>query len=214
MPAENDRLEAATGREMTYALLSALYSAPPPTALVESLCKGTFADEIGCDSDGPARQELDEIAKDALEHRKLETTLTAEHTRLFVLPGGVRPYESTFLDQEQRLGGRISIGVGRFYEYAGAEFTATCTDLPDHIGVETEFMKFLCGLEAQLRADGRQSGLRRCLDLQDEFLSDHLLRWYEPFCGRVMSETAHGFYRALAHLTMDFLGQEAADGRR
>jgi TorA maturation chaperone TorD len=197
--------DVAAGRASTYALLSVLYSAAPSKALAESLPR-----EIAGGSPGAAASELTAFLEEAASMNRagIENEWVAEHTRLFVLPSGVGPYESLYLDEQKRLGGRISVGVRRFYEDAGAQFTQACLDLPDHIGIELEFMKFLCVIEEQFWKESNVPGLQRCVKFQNDFLADHLLRWCKPLCERVLNEARLGMYRALARFTMEFLETE------
>jgi TorA maturation chaperone TorD len=139
---------------------------------------------------------------------KPDNELTAEHSRLFVLPSGVIPHESFYLGERKRLGGQVTAGVCRYYEKAGAQLTEKCLDLPDHIGMELEFMHFLCDIEEQLRQEPDLAGLETCLEFQEGFLSEHLLRWYKPLCERIIEEARLGIYRSLARLTVEFLEAE------
>jgi TorA maturation chaperone TorD len=181
----------AAGRAKTYAALSALYLAPPTQAQIDSLRAdgflAAFRDAVGS---------------------MTESELAAEHTRLLVLPSGVVPHESMYLDENKRVGGRVTAGVQQFYDSAGAKLTKACLELPDHIGVELEFMSFLCDIEAQLRAQRDVDGLQQCLRFQHNFLSGHLLRWYRALCDRILGDSSSEAYRALARLTIAFLEAE------
>lgn len=196
----------AEGRARTYSVLSALYSAPPSKALADMIREGGLVDDGG--SLGAAANDLTASFQAAAAMETFDSEMIAEHTGLFALPSGIHPYESFYLDEKKRLGGRVTIGVSRYYQNAGAEITKTCLDLPDHIGVELEFMKFLCDIEAVLWEEPHSSGLRKCLGFQEGFLTDHLLRWYGPLCDQVVQRSKLEVYRALARLTREFLDAE------
>jgi TorA maturation chaperone TorD len=98
--------------------------------------------------------------------------------------------------------------VGRFYETAGAEVLKDCIEMPDHIGIELQFMQFLCGLEATLRQNGNEAALNQCIGLQKRFLNEHLLRWAFQCCEKIVEVSKIRFYSALAHLMMEFLNAE------
>lgn len=197
----------ADSRARTYAILSALYTAAPTQDLVATIRTGGLLAEGASAPLTVAANELSDALRDVATPGSYND-LAAEHTRLFVLPSGVMPHESMYLDQNKRLGGRITAGVRRCYEEAAAELTKACLELPDHMGVELEFMSFLCGIEAQLRKQPDAAGLKRCLGFQHDFLAEHLLRWYQPLCERVLRDSASGTYRALAKLTVAFLKSE------
>lgn len=197
----------AAGRASTYAVLAALFTAPPSKEMSALVCIGDFL-PIGNEAVRVAAQTLVAcFRKAALDGLPLND-LVAEHTRLFVLPSGVRPNESFYLDSNQRLGGRITVAVQRFYQDAAAHLTGDCLELADHIGVELEFMKFLCDIEAQLWEPSNHEGLARCLGFQNDFLSAHLLRWHRAVCQKVIEESGLELYQALAQFTIDFLETE------
>ena len=199
----------ARTRAETYGFLCSLYSTPPSGALIDLLRGGGIVRELGLDPDGPAARELAEFVGRAATPEDLARDLTAEHTRLFVLPIGLRPYESVFVGGRQRLGGAVTISVRRFYERAGATVLPACLDLPDHIGVEMEFMKFLCGVQADASEKGLHDAAQRSVELQKAFLEEHLLRWAPALCARLRAEATSGLFRALAHWTEEFLRDEA-----
>jgi TorA maturation chaperone TorD len=196
-------LAVAAGRAQTYAILAALYSAPPTPELAALIRAGGLRQE-GNSALAAAANALTEAFTADLP----ETEIAAEHTRLFVLPSGVVPHESNYLDENRRIGGQVTVSVQRFYEAAAAQFTRECLELADHIGVELEFMKFLCDLEAQFWQAANEEGLRKCLSFQADFLEHHLLRWQRTLCEKVIEETGLDLYRALACLTIEFLEAE------
>lgn len=198
----------AVGRAKTYAVLAALYSAPPTQELTASICSGDITTEGNVLTS--AATELTACFQRAASDGLMESEVVAEYTRLFVLPSGVIPHESFYADENRRIGGHVTVEVRQFYEAAGAQLTGACLELPDHIGVELEFMKFLCDIEAQLWLAPDREGLRQCLDFQCDFLADHLLQWQRALCDRILNESAMDLYRALARLTADFLDAEWA----
>jgi TorA maturation chaperone TorD len=197
----------AEGRAKTYAVLAGLYSAPPSKELAESIRAGSLSSENG-GSLSSAANELTacfrQIAPDVLS----ENDLVAEYTRLFAMPSGVIPYESFYTDENKRVGGHVTVAVQQYYDAAMAQLTGMCLESPDHIGVELEFMKFLCEIEAQFWEVLNWEGLYQCLDFQRGFLDGHLLRWHQSLCEKVISESSLELFRALARLTIDFLEAE------
>jgi TorA maturation chaperone TorD len=197
----------ASGRARTYALLAALYSAPPAAELAATIRKGGLAP----DGSGPLKDATEALTG---AFRRLESAgpfaadVIAEHTRLFTLPSGVVPHESYYMDTNQRVGGHVTAAVKRYYDNAAAQLTGACLELPDHMGVELEFMQFLCDIEAQFWNGPDADGLQRCLDFQNGFLSEHLLRWHRELCEKILQETGLEIYRALATLTLEFLEAE------
>ncbi|NIA22036.1 MAG: hypothetical protein GWP05_08775 [Anaerolineaceae bacterium] len=136
--------------------------------------------------------------------------LAEEYTRLFVGPGPhVSPYASVYLDGEGQLWGESTSRVKRFIETMGLSFEGHWGGIPDHIAIELEVMQRLSGLEAELwaqcaKAPGEAPGhsrLARCLELEEQFLGDHLGRWAARFCDRVLERAVSHLYREAASVT-------------
>lgn len=197
----------ADGRAQTYAVLAALYSATPSAALATKIRAGALVQGEG-GALSAAASELTECFRRMASEALPDSELVAEHTRLFTLPSGVVPHESYYADDNRRLGGHVTVSVQQYYDAAAAQLTSACLELPDHIGVELEFMKFLCDIEAQLWQASNWDGLQRCLGFQSCFLAEHLLRWHRALCERVINESNLDLYRALARLTLSFLDAE------
>ncbi|PIV88194.1 MAG: hypothetical protein COW48_07365 [Hydrogenophilales bacterium CG17_big_fil_post_rev_8_21_14_2_50_63_12] len=206
MPAE-EMQNIAAGRAHTYSILAMLYAAPPTAELAAMVRAGGLAPEGGSALSAAADALTEAFRNDAAQGLP-DSDLVAEHTRLFVLPSGVVPHESYYLDDSHRLGGHATVAVQRYYEAAGTQTTSTCLELADHMGVELEFMKFLCDIERQFWQEPNPEGLQRCLDFQAGFLDGHLLRWHKTLCERVQGDTSLDIYRALARLTLEFLEAE------
>jgi putative dimethyl sulfoxide reductase chaperone len=198
---------AAAGRQVLYAVLSAYYLAPPSAELAAIVSSEHFADAARASVGKPAADFAAAVRR-AVAGDPEPSSLEAEHTSLFVLPSGVVPHEAFYLDENRRLGGRITAAVQQSYDLAAAYTSEQCLELPDHIGVELEFMAFLCDLEEQFWASSELSGVGKCRELQRSFLEDHLLRWHAALCEKVEGEAALDLYRALARLTFEFLESE------
>lgn len=198
----------AAGRKRTYAVLARLYSAAPSGALADMIREGGLLDGTGNSAFSAAANDLTAFFRNADSGENQDNELAAEYTRLFVLPSGVVPHESIYLDEYKRLGGRVTAGVQQVYQDAGAQFTEACLELPDHMGVELEFMQFLCDIEEQFWKEPNRVGLERSLDFQNGFLAEHLLRWHKPLCEKVLNETTSDLYQALSRLTIEFLEAE------
>ena len=197
----------AGGRAKTYALLAALFSAPPSEELAAMIRKGGLAPVGG----GPLKQAAEALTtafRLLVPAGPAAADVVAEYTRLFSLPSGVVPHESYYTDDNQRVGGHVTAAVKLYYDNAAAQLTGACLELPDHIGVELEFMQFLCDIEKQFWDGPDGDGLQRCLDFQNGFLFEHLLCWHRELCEKILNETGLEIYRALATLTLEFLEAE------
>lgn len=189
---------AATARILR--VLGSLYLEPLTGRRLERLA--AWADdwlaELGEDPEeiaGPLRRIRE--ARDAdPEH------LRQEFTRLFMGVSRSRsprpPYESLYRDGQ--LYSSITSEVQRGYLAAGLDVAdENGNELPDHLGVELQFLAALCEYAA-----GEDAPLapERARDAQEWFLDEHLLTWIEGFRGRVLAADPPGFYRAVLDLTV------------
>ncbi len=193
---------AAGEREDIYRFLSGLYLRPTSDALLEIILDGSITTIFRDD------EEMSAFVKAASGMANIKDELEAEHASLFVLPSGVIPHEAVYLDKEKRLGGRVTMGVRQFYERAGMDISADCIEMPDHIGMELEFMGLFCKLEKKLREVADRSSLLKCIELQKTFLEEHLSQWAYACCKEVIKHAVYGFYKAVARFTIEFLKSE------
>ncbi len=199
-------ISAAGDREGTYRFFANLCLKPPSDSLVDMIRDGSILSALQENGRGRADLRwLPEFVEQAERITNIKDELEAEHAALFVLPSGVLPHEAVYLDREKRLGGRITVGVRQFYENAGAAVLDDCIEMPDHIGMELEFMGFLCAMEKKLRENADQSSLRTCIKFQKTFLEEHLSKWAYQCCEEITGHATYGFYKAIAHFIMEFL---------
>lgn len=199
----------AAGRARTYAILSALYMAPPSAELAATICAGGIRQMPGSALAEAADALIECFCRTESEGLP-ENEIVAEYTRLFVLPFGAVPNESFYLDEKKLVGGPVTVAVQRYYDAAAARLTGTSMELADHMGVELEFMKFLCDLESQFWNAASEEGLETCIGFQRDFLEGHLLRWHRALGQKIIEDSTLDLYRALARLTVDFLEAERA----
>ncbi len=143
--------------------------------------------------------------------QEVYTDLSTEFVRLFLIPYYSRstfPYESVYRTNKKLVMGEPAVEVWKVYEEAGFGISENYTDLPDHIGLELEFMFCVCEKEAQSWKNGQKTAALKWLRIQSEFLNQHLIHWIPNFCDDVFDTTTHDFYRAISliskgHLILD-----------
>jgi TorA maturation chaperone TorD len=198
----------AEKRSKMYGFLASICLQPPSESLAAMIRDGSILKMFDANQEEFWLSRLKGYVDRAAEDPELIEDLTAEHASFFVLPSGVIPHEAVYKDKKKRLGGRDTMDVARFYQLAGAEITEECIEMPDHLGIELQFMEFLCGIEKELAAKDEADGLRECHRLQNEFLNQHLLQWAFQCCEDIFRESEKGFYGAVANLVSDFLSSE------
>jgi TorA maturation chaperone TorD len=207
--------ELAATRATMYGFLAGVFGHPPSVALVERARDGSFARELAPLGDGEGLDLLRRFAEREGGVAELTSALEVEYTGLFVLPskGKAQPFESLYLDPEQRLGGPVTVAVERAYARAGAEPSLERVHISDHLSVELEFMAFLCGREREAWRANVLAVARRCLSLEQEFLAEHLSEWIGRFAADVRERASTEFYPAMAWIAAWFIRLDLEDVR-
>jgi len=207
--------EMAGARANIYQFLYNLFAEPPSEELMAQLRDEEFlahVREVFGSSDKALAAYVEELPSD--ESPVIEA-LRLEFDALFRVPGPAyaTPYESVYCDGAGQSKGPVwgpSTGaVKRFYEQMGAGLAQDYPELPDYIGAELDFMRFLCTQEGAAWAEGDAESAARYLDAQNQFLREHLGRWVEPLTEVIKANAQTGFYRGLAEMTCDFVIQDA-----
>ncbi len=147
--------------------------------------------------------------------------LKLEYDALFRVPGDryTRPYEA--VHRHKRTGGKRTTGglvwgpatvaVQKVYSQAGAAISEKFKELPDFIGLELEFMRFLCAQEAEAWERDDADTASRYRGWQQKFLSEHLAQWVEAFCQELAAQAESDFYRGLAEMTQEYVVWDCAE---
>ncbi len=180
---------------------------PEEAITLERVLKGkiSFSDSIALD------EELSEGfrgLKEFMEKNKskgadeLHEALIDEYTRLFIGPHRlpVQPYESWW--EDGKLMGKSLLKVKRDYRKAGIVKARDYAEPEDHVAFELKFMHYLCEKGFCTKNEEKK---KECLNLQREFLNDHLLKWMLDFCDALYECELSDFYKGIAKLTKEFL---------
>lgn len=194
---------SSTTREDAYRLLAACYY-PPTPALLEEDCCDSLAKLLSVSAPEAAAGAAEASALAAGE--SLENLLV-EHARLFVGPFHLvaPPYGSYHLEKEKTVMGESTEAVADFYASCGLHLAEDFHELPDHAGVELEFMSFLAYSEREALETGDRDEASRLCALQREFLTRFLLPWLKPFTAAILDDGEAPFYCALARCTKAFI---------
>lgn len=204
--------EAGPLRQGLYTLLGRAFLFPPEASWRNAFCEESFSSLV--------REAYGERVHNAYEafreYLRENETATAEWEQefqdLFKVPLGryVTPYESVFRDTRVVDGKAVSgllLGpsaesVQRYYRLACAELPEEPKELPDHIGFELLFMAYLCGKESEFRQAGQQSFLLRALQIQRDFLSEHITQWLPDLRQKIYRHARLPLYPFLADLAV------------
>ena len=241
----NEELEleqqSAQIREAIYSFLSAVYLQPITEDTLKQICDNLFLNDLAevlpSEATTELRRYLSELSSEDLTDAV--TRLKQEFMSLFAVPTGryVTPFEDIYRgknsDGQPHRGpllGVRAIAVKQIYREAGAEIDSVTKELPNHIGVELSFMRFLCEREAAALIDGDviEQGTGQNIDddigenedtniftqveiyraYQIRFLAEHLTRWFPELNEEIQKKSNHVFYQSIANITQQFLEQD------
>jgi TorA maturation chaperone TorD len=140
-------------------------------------------------------QENDHL-KTLKEDLELESTessyeILQDFEDLFRYPGGkLLPLESLYAEK----GESVADEVSDFYAAAGLTIDEQFEAVPDHLALEFLFMSYLIGIKR--------------LDLQENFLEEHLMNWVPYYCEQVIGRAKTSFYKEIAGIIISFLDNE------
>jgi TorA maturation chaperone TorD len=165
------------------------------------------------------RRQLEQLRLDFREGRLTAELASQDFEALLRIPssGYLSPYESVYRPQlvdgaapEARgsLCGAATLAVERLYLQEGLEPMPEFSELPDHAGVELEFMAHLCRKTAAALKDGRPHLAAEYRGKQRQFLLHHLFHWVARLARRLEVEAQTSFYRFLGNFLRLFLQLE------
>lgn len=138
------------------------------------------------------------------------TELATDYAGLFlgsegpVTQSGTQPYESVHTSSNGLIMQKARDQVAAIYRANDLDLVNNLNIPEDHIGLELDFMAFLCRQvrDAQAR---NQSDILASLYRKREFLQNHILNWIPDFCRNVEKNANTTFYKGLARLTRIFI---------
>jgi DMSO reductase family type II enzyme chaperone len=212
MMAERDvkgKVQEALARSAMYRILALGFSPPGPEVL--DFCKGGFARNLLevvslLPGDGP--RELVAAVEELSETPSSLEEIEGEYNRLFRTALACTPYETEYDPMRSARKGQVLADVLAFYTAFALRPADEARELPDHLGMELEFMSLLLQKEAYAMLNDWSDKTDVCTDAQRTFLSDHLGTWVFAFCDRLEQTARVAFYRALARLLRKFMEDE------
>ncbi len=205
---EFDNSTITEEREKTYRFLAGICLKSPSDSLIDMIKDKSILLLFPEDTDCESYNEISRFINETAEIKNISDQIAAEHASLFSLPSNHLPHEAVYRDKEKRLGGKVTMDVSQFYEKAGASILNSCIEMPDHLGMELEFMGFLCKMERELRENADYPSLDNCIYLQKTFIDEHLIKWVYPCCEKIVERSTYGFYKAIAHMITEFIKSE------
>jgi TorA maturation chaperone TorD len=140
-----------------------------------------------------------------------------EFNRLFVGPGEIvaPPWESVYTSREKLLFDEATFQVRKLYHQFGLRLVKENNEPDDHLVAELEFMLFLARQTEQIGSEfagefkeAQCESLQELLQVQIDFLKDHLLAWIPQFTEKVIKHSNSLLYIGAALLLKEFIESE------
>ncbi|HSH34977.1 molecular chaperone TorD family protein [Schnuerera sp.] len=136
-------------------------------------------------------EKIEKVLQDKEEQNKLHI----EYAHLFLLPEGVKPYESVYLGQKSMIYQEPWESVKAFYQDNNMKLDENQLYPEDHISVELAFMSYLIDQNIDEK-------------IQQDFLQQHILRWVPKFLNDLYENSFAKFYKIVAKHGIGFIEEE------
>ena len=133
--------------------------------------------------------------RDWLNDKVSEEKLRVEYAHLFLLPQGVKPFESVYTSRDRLMKQEAWQQVRKLYHENGFQLEEGQLHPEDHASVELAFMACLIENEASPA-------------LQRHFFEEHLQKWIPELLTDVKDNSHAVFYRTVAEQGLWFLKRE------
>jgi TorA maturation chaperone TorD len=195
----DDKIQENQGRINMYAFISRLLIEEVDENLIEKIKNNPDLLELF-----PNTKEW-QTFKTKSTKELIDEDLNVDYTTVFIL--NAYPYESVFMNDEGHINPTPTNPTLQFYLEHGYEIDLNKTRVlsPDHIAVELEFMITLIQEQLKAYSMNDQEGEKKALNLQKEFMENHILQWAPIYlmAARDMSETP--FYYDVCQMALDFI---------
>lgn len=186
-------------RADVYRFLSACYCKPGEEFIEEGLAKNLAA------ALEPVYSEAVSLANNMGEALATHSAhdILIDFSALFIGPFELLapPYGSTYLEGVRTVMGATTIDAVKYYRKAGVEMDPDQKDIPDHISVELEFMYYLISREIEAYRNSNQEEALKNLQIQNDFMKQHLGAWVPQFTKQIIDGAKNPFYKNLADCT-------------
>ncbi|MGB8993425.1 MAG: molecular chaperone TorD family protein [Desulfobaccales bacterium] len=202
-------------RSAVYGFFSQAFIRGPSQQFLAALISDAGAENLReIFPDAAYRQELAQVRLDVREGGLTLEGAALDFEALFRIPGPhyLSPYESVY--RSQSAGGRGCLcgpeaaAAERLYLRAGLEPTAGFSELPDHVGVEMEFMALLCRKAVDAMRTGDRATAQEYHHQQYCFFTEHIGTWVGLLAERLASQAQTSLYRFLGNFLNLFLELE------
>ena len=138
---------------------------------------------------------------------QVEMELAADYAGLFLGLWGkpLHPSESVCRSKGHLLIQESRDRVLKIYRMMGVDKVSEFREPEDHIAIELQFMAYLCRKIVDFLKQDNLNTVVEYLNVQKDFLKNHLAVWIPQFCQDIIQSPARGFYKGIAKITDKFV---------
>jgi TorA maturation chaperone TorD len=210
-----EQIQWEEARSAVYAFFSQALINGPSQQFLTALSAEPGTEHLGdIFPDAAYREELARVRRDVREGRLTLEAASLDFEALFRVPGAryLSPYESVYRSQSAGSGGRLcgpeAAAVERLYLKEGLGPNGEFSELPDHVGVELEFMAVLCRKALEAMRAGDAATARNYRHQQYCFFMEHPGTWVRLLAERLASQAQTSLYRFLGNFLNLFMELE------
>jgi len=139
------------------------------------------------------------------------TDLAVDYARVFLGAGTLEntaaayPYESVYTSTERLIMQDARDQVLTMYRHFGLDKDENLNMPEDQLGLELEFMAYLCNECKQALNEENYSKAEKFIDAQVTFLKEHLLNWVPALCNDIDKCAESKFYLSISKMTSGYL---------
>ena len=198
-------LHVVFGQKPTEALLNALLGKQSMAVLSELATNEDLALEQAI----TALSDLRDTYCDAADDEALQD-LMIEYTRLFVGPHTLQapPWEMIYKTGKNELFQPGVLELKEIYNREGCTPAEHPHASMDHLGIELDFMRFMCEKTLAALDQGDTLEVERLEKVQSDFLKEHLLEWVPQYLKKLQETAKLPYYPCMGALLLAFLKQE------
>jgi TorA maturation chaperone TorD len=183
------------GRAAFYEFFSVIYRKPVEEEFLPQLKNFAphflnHAKEVGMPLLTEGAEQLLKFTEELDSINDLLNSLNRSYTSLFLLGANSVPTsESVYLSPEKLVKQDRWEQIRKIYYEQRVPLPASFKEPEDHISTELHFMNYMANAAAEALSNGDEERAKADLEVQLNFLNDHLIKWAPVFCDLVINRS-------------------------
>ncbi len=199
-------------RGIVYSILSAAFRDEPSKDLLDYIDSNTnkiidFFSSYNGPQSTLCLQGMEQLSQSLINFHNNLAPLRKEFELLFLNTRMIKPFESVYRGFKKELMDKPWMQVKNFYESAGILNADNEGHLEDHASVELGCMAKLALMSAHLSTEAPDKAYN-LLQIQDYFLTQHMLCWFPELCGDIQARKSVPFYHIISRIGKSWVAMD------